>query len=150
MQYPVLKSHFEKVSIIWKIYLWPERIEPIEETSALLFKEGIDLKYRSAEVFFVKIEFNKRIIGVCSGQRTGTQEFRSRGLWVCKSFRRKGLGSKLFYSVEEEAKKRGCSHLWTLARHSSQQFYCSMGMKNCGETSQFEYGPHFWMSKTLC
>ena len=24
-----------------------------------------------------------------------------------------------------------------------------MGMKNFGKTYKFEYGPHFWMSKTL-
>ena len=79
MQYTVLKSDFSTVSVIWKDYLWPKRIEPIEETSALLFKEGIDLEYRSSEVFFVKMELSKKIIGVCSGQRTGSQEFCSRG-----------------------------------------------------------------------
>ena len=149
MQYTVLKSDFSTVSVIWRDYLWPKRIEPIEETSALLFKEGIDMEYKSSEVFFVKMELNKEIVGVCSGQRTGSQEFRSRGLWVSEDLRRKGIGSKLFLSVETEAKARGCSHLWTLARYFSQQFYYSMGMKNCGKTYKFEYGPHFWMSKTL-
>ena len=149
MQYIVSKSNFATVFPIWRNYLWPNRTEPIEETSALLFKEGIDMHYRSSEVFFVKIEQNNKIIGVCSGQKTGEREFRSRGLWVAQTFRRKGLGLKLFFAVEETAKKRDCLHLWTLARYTSKPFYISMGMKDCGKTEQFEYGPHFWMSKHL-
>ena len=148
-QYSILKSDFETVFSIWKDCLWPERVEPIEKTSALLFKKGIDLNYKSAEVFFVKAEMNGKIIGVCSGQRTGPQEFRSRGLWVSKDFRGRGIGSKLFFAVEKEAQKRGCFSLWTLARHSSKKFYLSVGMKDFGKTYKFEYGPHFWMSKSL-
>ena len=150
MQYIVSESNFATVLTIWKNYLWPERIEPIEKTSALLFRSGIDLKYKSSETVFFKIEVNKKIIGVCSGQQTGdTKDFRSRGLWVSENFRRKGVATKLFSCVEEEAKKRGCSRLWTLARHSSKKFYDSMGMKVCEKTYKFEYGPHFWMSKLL-
>ena len=149
MNYEILKSNFSEVYTIWRNNLWPKRVEPIEETSALLFRKGIDMGYRSSEVFFVKIESNDRIIGVCSGQRTGVQEFRSRGLWVLEAFRKKGLGSKLFYGVEKESKKRGGVHLWTLAREESKGFYESMGMRECEKTDKFEYGPHFWMSKHL-
>ena len=149
MQHTFLECDFKTIFPIWKNCLWPQRIEPIEATSALLFKEGIDSDYRSAEVFFVKVELDKQIIGVCSGQRTGSHKFRSRGLWVSEKFRRQGIGSKLFVSVEKESKRRGCSRLWTLARHSSKSFYLSMKMKDFGETYKFEYGPHFWMSKTL-
>ena len=149
MTYTISITDFKTVFPLWKTYLWPERIEPIEARSALLFKEGIDSNYKSAEVFFMKFEANKQIIGVCSGQRTRSQEFRSRGLWVSKEFRRQNIGSKLFFSVEKEAKKRGCQHLWTLARHSSKGFYLSVGMKDFGKTGKFEYGPHFWMSKKL-
>ena len=149
MHYIISKSNFKEVSFIWKNYLWPKRIEPIEKTSALLFKEGIDMNYKAAEVFFVKAEMDGRIVGVCSGQRTGVHEFRSRGLWVSEDFRKKGLGSKLFFEVEKEAQNRGCVNLWTLARYSSEKFYCSMEMKNFGKTYKFEYGPHFWMSKTF-
>ena len=149
MQYIVSKSNFKEVSFIWRNYLWPERIEPIEETSALLFKEGIDMSYRSSEVFFIKTEVNGQIVGVCSGQRTGSREFRSRGLWVREDFRKKRIGSKLFFSVEKESQKRGCVSLWTLARHSSEKFYRSVGMKNFGKTDKFEYGPHFWMFKNF-
>lgn len=145
MRCALSKSNFKEVFPIWKNYLWPERIEPIEETSALLFKEGIDMSYRSSEVFFIKAELDRQIIGVCSGQRTGPNEFRSRGLWVSENFRRKGIGSKLFFSVKAEAQKRACSSLWTLSRHSSEKFYRSVGMRNCGKTFEFEYGPHFWM-----
>ena len=149
VKYKVSKSNFSEVYTIWRDHLWPERIEPIEETSALLFREGIDMSYRSSEVFFVKIELDSQIIGVCSGQRTGAQEFRSRGLWVSETFRKRGLGSKLFYEVEDESKRRGGIHLWTLAREESKGFYESMGMRDCEKTDKFEYGPHFWMSKYL-
>lgn len=149
LQYTILKSDFETVSVIWKNHLWPERIEPIEATSALLFKEGIDLNYKSSKAFFIKAEANQKIIGVCSGHQTGSQEFRARGLWVSENFRRKGIGSKLFISIEKEAQRREGSRLWTLARHSSIKFYHSVGMKNFGKTYKFEYGPHFWMTKTL-
>ena len=148
-RYTVSKSDWPTVSRIWKNYLWPERISLIEKTSALLFKEGLDMGYKSSEVFFVQIREKGEIIGVCSGQKTGSQEFRSRGLWVSEGFRRRGLGSRLFYSVEKEAQKRGGVHLWTLARHSSLSFYLAVGMKNHGRTCQFEYGPHFWMCKKL-
>ena len=149
MEYIISKTDFLTVLPIWRDYLWPERMEPIEKTSALLFKKGIDLNYNSAEVFFIKMEISGKIIGVCSGQKTQTREFRSRGLWVSENFRKRGLGSKLFFSVQKEARKRGCCHLWTLARHSSKKFYLSMKMRDCGQTDQFEYGPHFWMSKSF-
>lgn len=145
----ILKTDFETVFPFWRKCLWPNRIEPIEPTSALLFKDGIDRNYQSAEVFFVKAEVGGEIIGVCSGQRTGLKEFRSRGLWVSKNYRSRGIGSKLFLEVEREAQKRGCLNLWTLARHSSKDFYLKMGMKNYGKTNDFEYGPHFWMSKKI-
>ena len=149
LRYNILKSDFKTVFVIWRNYLWPERVEPIEETSALLFKEGIDLNYRSSEVFFVKAERKGKIIGVCSGQRTGPREFRSRGLWVSGNFRGQGIGTKLFFAVEKETQKRGCFSLWTLARYSSKKFYQTVGMKDSGKTYKFEYGPHFWMSKAL-
>ena len=149
MEYALSKSDFKDIFPIWRNRLWPERIEPIKKTSALLFKEGIDMNYKSSEVFFIKAEVNKQIIGVCSGQRTGSKEFRSRGLWVSEDFRKKRIGSGLFFAVEKETKKRNCSYLWTLARHSSEKFYRSVGMKNCGKTDKFEYGPHFWMNKSL-
>ena len=149
MQYALLKSDFKTIYPIWRNYLWPERVEPIKATSALLFKEGIDMNHRSKEVFFIKMEVAGKVIGACSGQRTGPGEFRSRGLWVSEDFRKKGIGSKLFFEVEREAQKRGCSNLWTLSRHSSEGFYCSVGMKNLGKTDKFEYGPHFWMYKAL-
>ena len=149
LQYTILKSDFKTIFVIWRNYLWPERVEPIEKTSALLFKKGIDLKYKTAEVFFVKAEMEGKIIGVCSGQRTGAKEFRSRGLWVSKDFRKKGIGSKLFFAVEREAQKRGCFNLWTLSRYTSKKFYQSVGMKDFGKTYKFEYGPHFWMFKSL-
>ena len=149
MQCAISKSDFKTIFPIWRKYLWPKRVEVIEETSALLFHAGIDMDYRTSEVFFMKAEVNGQIIGVCSGQRTGFKEFRSRGLWVSENFRKKGIGSKLFFAVEKEVQKRGCSDLWTLSRHSSEKFYCSMGMKNFGKTHKFEYGPHFWMSKEM-
>ena len=142
-------TDFSSVFSVWRQYLWPKRLEPIASRSSLLFKKGHDLNYLSAEVFFVKLEREGKIIGVCSGQKTQELEFRSRGLWVAKEFRRQGLASRLFLFVEEEAKKRGAKHLWTLARHSAKEFYQAMQMKDCGKTQQFEYGPHFWMSKKL-
>ena len=145
----VVFTDFLTVLPIWKQYLWPKRIEPIRSRSTMLFKAGMDVKAFSAEVFFVKLEKNQKIVGVCSGQRTQDQEFRSRGLWVAKEFRRQGLASQLFVFVEQEAKKRGANHLWTLARHSAKEFYLAMNMKDCGKTYEFEYGPHFWMSKNL-
>lgn len=150
MQYIVSNTDFKTVFPFWRDYLWPLRKEPIEPTSALLFKKGINMDYQSVEVFFRKVEMKDCIIGVCSGQRTGQKEFRIRGLWVSPRFRRKQIGTKLFQTVEKEALKRGGSLLWTLARHSSKQFYLSVKMKDASMTNQFEYGPHFWMLKSLC
>ena len=147
MQYVICDTDFKTVFSFWRNHLWPHRKEPIESTSALLFKEGTDKAYKTAEVFFKKASARGQILGVCSGQKTNFKEFRSRGLWVSPLFRRKGLGGQLFSAVEQEALKRGASRLWTLARHSSKHFYLSMKMKEAGLTSKFEYGPHFWMSK---
>ena len=143
------ETDFPTALSVWKSRLWPKRVEPIEATSALLFKKGVDLNYQSAEVFFIKAEVDQQIVGVCSGQRTGPKEFRSRGLFVAESFRKRGIGSALFRLVEKEAKQRNGSHLWTLARYSSKKFYLAMQMKTAGRTDKFEYGPHFWMSKKL-
>lgn len=149
MPYIVSETDFKTVFRFWRNCLWPHRREPIEPTSALLFKKGIDMDYQSAEVFFKKIELKGLIVGVCSGQRTSFKEFRSRGLWVSPRFRRKKIGTKLFQSIEKEAQKRDGSRLWTLARYSSKHFYLSMEMKESGRTSEFEYGPHFWMFKRI-
>ena len=149
MRYTLSETDFSTAGAVWKSRLWPKRVEPIEARSALLFKKGFDLNYQSAEVFFVKAAADQQIVGVCSGQRTGPKEFRSRGLWVAENYRKKGIGGALFRFVEEEAKRRGGLHLWTLARYSSKEFYLSMGMKSAGKTGKFEYGPHFYMSKKL-
>ncbi len=149
MQYVVSATDFSIVFPIWRNNLWPERESPIEATSALLFKGGIDMSYKSHEAFFLKMEKEGQTVGVVSGQRTRPHEFRFRGLYCFKNFRRQGLGSRLFFEVEKEAKKRGGSSLWGLCRHSKKAFYLSVGMKDCGITKQFEYGPHLYMFKKI-
>ena len=149
MECLLLKCSFQEVLPIWRDELWPKRITAIEKTNPLLFKKGWNLQHQSTEVFFMKVEKNKKIIAVCSMQKTADQEFRSRGLWVSEEFRKQGIGSKLFQALEKEALSRGCSRLWTLARHSSLIFYTKMGMKDCGKTYDFEYGPHYWMLKIM-
>jgi GNAT superfamily N-acetyltransferase len=64
-----------------------------------------------------------------------------RFLWVDESQRRTGIGSRLLYAAEEEARSRGCQKI-VLSTHSFQapSFYLKLGYVVAGEFSEYPRG----------
>src|SRR3954453_13257253 len=58
--------------------------------------------------FFVR-EQGRIVAGVCGGTWGGTCEVRQ--FWVEPSRRGRGLGTQLFEAAEQEARRRGCTHI---------------------------------------
>ncbi len=85
-----------------------------------------------------------RIIGVLSGHfggvidasnvalSTSEKSYRTRGLWVSPEARRSGVAKLLMTAAFEQARREGCSTVWTFPRESSMPFYSSMGFTQVG------------------
>jgi GNAT superfamily N-acetyltransferase len=58
--------------------------------------------------FFVR-ERERIVAGICGSTWGGTCELRQ--FWVEESQRGRGLGTQLFHAAEQEARRRGCTHI---------------------------------------
>ena len=104
MEFKFNYGSWNEVRKCWEDYLWPGRddIEPIVGQTI-----GEPLSYDSSieknEVSFFVAKCGNKVIGVNSGFNTTPDYYRSRGLWVHKSFRRKGVALKLLQMTIEDA-----------------------------------------------
>lgn len=145
----ISRVSFETVEPIWRDKLWKDRISPIEPCSAITPQGQIDMALMSQEAFFWACKAEDKIIGVMSGFQTSNQEFRLRGVWVDEDFRQKDIGTQLLERAITQAKELRCKKVWTMPRSTSWGFYQSNGFKMTGETSAFEFGPHYFAEKEI-
>jgi GNAT superfamily N-acetyltransferase len=68
---------------------------------------------------------------------------------VHEKWRKSGAGSELYLAIEKLAYLESSKFIWTMARNSATSFYEKMGLRIFGEIDSYEYGPHFWMQKSL-
>jgi len=136
---------FDEILPIWKDYLWVNRHSPIKPMSSMTYNNQYDLtvydKYRPT---FFMVKDGEEIIGVNSGHKTGTNHYRSRGLYVKEQYRRNGIATLLLDATVEQAKKEHCSLIWTYPRLSSLSVYNRAGFKRISnwEKEDMEFGPN--------
>lgn len=147
-----IRCDFSEVLEIWTRSLWPERKSIIRSISAIKFLGGADPNiYKFADPVFWAIHCGTEIVGVNSGLTSGPCEFRSRGLWVHPTFRRRGLAAQLLLAAEEEARRRRMKTFWSIPRTVSLGPYLKTGMKisSLPLSEDFEFGPNVFAAKYL-
>lgn len=112
---------------IWSKYLWPNRTSVIEQTSAMCYLEGFDIKNMDYDPKFLAYYFENRIVGVNSGHKCSNGSYRSRGLWVDPKFRKQGIGTALLTATIELAKLEQSNMIWSFPRKSSWSTYKRAG-----------------------
>ncbi len=140
---------FEQIKKIWEINLWLGRKSKIESTSAINFDLSINLDFLKSKPTHLGYFLNDKCVAVISGHLTGTQYFRSRGLWVDPNHQRKGIAKKLINELGNIALSEGADFIWTLPRISSWLFYQKQGFIPTHESYKYEFGPHYLAVKAL-
>ena len=134
----VIRLSFEQISSIWQKQLWPNRQSPIETHSAMTWPfEGepqqYDMKVFEYPATFLGIIIDNKIVGVNSGHKTTSNHYRSRGIWVDESYRRKGISQALFNATKDQAQKEGCTMLWSIPRKIALPAYTKFGFDTVGD-----------------
>lgn len=120
---------WEEILDIWETELWPNRISPIEPTSAMKFLQGYDMKNMSQKPSFFAFIVDEKILGVNSGHMCMDKGYRSRGLWVDPKFRRQGIGQQLLHRTIEQAKIESARYVWSYPRKTSWSTYAKSGFE---------------------
>lgn len=123
----IQKISFETIYKVWETYLWDERTSAITSTSAMDYKGGYHIMNMSYEPTFFGYYENNNLIGVNSGHRCRDESFRSRGLYVHPSYRKKGIGKILLTTTIEQGRSENCTYVWSYPRKSSWGTYASAG-----------------------
>lgn len=148
----VEKVSFEIIETIWKNNLWKDRKSPIETHSAMKLHGGYDIDYFNNTASFLVVKNSNNIIGCLSGHMTSPYWYRSRGLWVLDTYRRKGIATVLMQELVNIAISEGALWIWTFPRISSLDFYQSQGFIRSSENinEDVEFGPNCFAIKPLC
>jgi len=146
----VKQIDFDTIKDIWKNELWENRQSEIKATSSMVFNGGYDMSIHNNVPTFLCVENENQIVAVNSGHMTINNFYRSRGLWVKQEFRKKGITYLLFDVLMKQALKEGAKFIWSLPRSSSLSVYLKNGFVcESNPVYNFEFGPHFYVSKKL-
>ena len=142
---------FKEILPIWQDKLWPNRASQIETHSAMTWPPSYPNQPYNMQVFDYPVYFygafiNDNLIGVNSGHLTNNTEFRSRGLWVEKTYRGMGIGKRLLLVTVEQARISNANMIWSLPRTSSLYSYKSVGFIEVGSVidHNVEFGPNIY------
>lgn len=125
----IKKIKFSQILPLWKNELWPDRISVIETNSAMSYLNGYNIENMNYEPTFFGYFIGRNIIGVNSGHTCKDNSYRSRGLWVNKEYRNKGIGKLLLLETITQAKLEKCSTIWSYPRKTSWPTYKSVGFE---------------------
>ena len=146
----VKQVSFDVIKEIWKNDLWADRQSEIKGTSSMVFNGGYDMSIHNNKPTFLCVENESQIVAVNSGHMTVNNYYRSRGLWVKPEYRNKGMTYLLFDVLMKQAVKEGAKFMWSLPRSSSLLAYIKNGFVCKSQPIyDFEFGPHFYVSKRL-
>ena len=120
---------FDEILPVWRDYLWPDRTSEITATSAMTYLGGYDLVNMQSESTFFAYMIDNEIAGVNSGHLTMDNSYRSRGLFVFDTYRRKGIGTLLLKATIDQAKLEGAALCWSYPRKSSWKSYLNAGFE---------------------
>jgi len=135
--------NFEQIFPVWRNHLWPDRISPIESHSAMQWPFGGEVFLPNKTVFdytttFWAVIIDGNIVAANSGHRSSENFYRSRGLWVDPDYRKQGLAQLIFTVTEWQARREGCTHLWSLPRQTALSSYTAFGFEPVGEFAATE------------
>ena len=86
----------------------PDEVQYLEERIYEFNSSATDIAGGEWLAFLVR-ERDRIVAGICGNTWGGTCELRQ--FWVEESLRGRGLGTKLFKAVEQEARRRGCTQI---------------------------------------
>lgn len=136
----ISKTSFEQILPIWQKYLWPHRQSKIESHSAMLLDGTYDLKnFENRGSYFVYI-IEDQIVGCNSGHLCCDGTYRSRGLYVHKDYRNKGIGKNLLLATIEQGRLESESFIWSQPRIESWSVYQSAGFELISDWTKTETG----------
>ena len=134
----IKKISFEEILPVWKEKLWPDRESAIEPMSAMTWPfEGnhqpINMSIFEFEPLFWGVYFKDKLIGVNSGHRTSSTQYRSRGIWVDPEYRMHGVSQHLFLQLQDQAVLEGCEMIWSIPRKTALKAYTKFGFQTVGD-----------------
>lgn len=147
----VKKITFNEIFPTWYNYLWKGRKSEIKPTNPIKFMGGYNKSIEdSIPSFFGAIDKDK-CVGVNSGFATNINLYRSRGLYIHKNWRKRGIAVLLLRAVEEQALQEDKKILWSMPRKSALKTYEKFGFI---QTSTFfdkdvEFGPNCFVCKYI-
>lgn len=131
---------FNSIYQIWRLHLWPERKSPIEQTSAMSYLGGYDLKNMDNAPTFFAYFINNNIVGVNSGHMCFDRTYRSRGLFVFPEFRGNGIGQLLLEETIKQGHKENAHTVWSYPKISSWNTYLNAGFSLASDWENSELG----------
>jgi len=142
---------FDQIFPMWQ-RLWPERESPIWPVSSMVYKGEWDAAIERSTPTFFGIFDGEQLVAVTSGHKTSDTQYRHRGLYVLESHRRRGYAKELLGRVVAQARKEGCSMVWSLPRQGgSHRCHIEVGFEQTSDwfTEGVEFGPNCYMEKKL-
>ena len=105
----------------------PDEVQYLEERIYEFNSSATDIAGGEWLAFLVR-ERDRIVAGICGNTWGGTCELRQ--FWVEESLRGRGLGTKLFQAVEQEARRRGCTQLVLMTfSFQAPSFYQRLGFE---------------------
>jgi citrate lyase synthetase len=138
---------FEEIKQIWLTELWPGRQSKLGPVSRIDIDGEINMTMTVDPPIFVGIKSENQLVAVASGHPTG-QFYRLRGLWVAPNYRQKHFATRLFNHLQQRSFQTHATTTWMMARARNLEIYKKMGFVVLKEISQYEFGPHFIMTRT--
>ena len=140
------KIEFSDILPVWQCHLWPDRKSVIETHSAMTWPYSdnpntIDMKIFEYQPTFWGAYRDNKLVGVNSGHKTTTTEYRSRGIWVDPDHRCQGISQTLFALTEHQAILEKCKMIWSMPRISALKSYVKSGFEIQGEKFVTETSP---------
>lgn len=123
----IIEISFEQIIPFWQ-RLWPWHSEhTLEAYSYMQYGGGyFALDYIPDSTYFALL-VDDNIVGVNSGHTTPDNLYRSRGLWIEKEYRGKGLGVPLLTAAITKAQQLNCDGVWSFPRDTSRKTYEAAG-----------------------
>jgi GNAT superfamily N-acetyltransferase len=136
----IINLNFCDIESIWRNHLWVNRKSKIESHSAMLYLEPtkFDSTNFSLPVYYFGYVEHSVLMGVNSVHACSDGSYRSRGLWVSPSHRKKGIGLCLLNAATECAIENKASKVWSFARKTSFDTYQKAGFVRTSDWSTSE------------
>ena len=152
MNIEIIPLSWPEIWQVWTSKLWAGRSSQIEPTSSMRYLGGYDRSIRASTPMFFGARHGQNIIGVNSVFMTGPTQARSRGIWVDREYRCRGVGQRIMDACIVAARNtHGARSIWSAPRQSSLPFYLSCGFIQTSDFTDdsFEFGPNCYVLKAI-